>query len=227
MTERQVARPAVIHLVSAMRDDILRGALPPGHRLVESELIESFSAKRNAVRQALMILEREGLIERQFNRGAHVRSFTLDQAIEIMDARVALEGLCAAKAAERATAEERKALLDLGSDMQAAIDLDDVARYSAIARQLHIQIRQYARHTVLNELLDRLNYQSVRYHFSVLLVPGRPREGMLEHLEVIRAVASGTPDEAEKVMREHLLSVIHALERLAALRTDPLAAESI
>src|ERR1700689_1731860 len=123
MTERQVARPAVVHLVSAMRDDILRGALPPGHRLVESELIESFSVKRNAVRQALMILEREGLIERQFNRGAHVRSFTLDQAIEIMDARVALEGLCAAKAAERATVEERKALLDLGPEMQAAIDL--------------------------------------------------------------------------------------------------------
>lgn len=227
MTEGQVARPAVIHLAAAMRDDILRGDMPPGHRLVESELMESFSAKRNAVRQALVILEREGLIERQFNRGAHVRAFTLTQAIEILDARVALEGMCAAKAAERATPEERKALLDLGPQMRHAIDVDDVPRYSALARQLHSQIREYSRHVVLNELLDRLNYQSVRYHFGVLLVPGRPREGMLEHIELIRAVASTTPDEAEGVMREHLRSVINTLERLAALRSDPLAAESI
>jgi DNA-binding GntR family transcriptional regulator len=225
MPARQVAPPPVVHLVAAMRDAIIRGELFPGQRLVEAELTESFGATRGTVRQGLVVLEAEGLVEREFNRGARVRSISLDQAIEITEARSVLEGLCAAKTAERATREERKALTQLGSQMKAAVDADDVGLYSTITQQLHSSIREYSRHQTLNDMLDRLNYQSVRYHFSVAFLPGRPKQGVKEHQGVIKAVNSGNPAEAERVMREHLASVIDALRRLAALQSGQMVAK--
>lgn len=67
------------------------------------------------------------------------------------------------------------------------------------------------------ELLDRLRYKSVRYQFRVALLPGRPAIGGKEHLAVIEAVTSGSPDLAEHTMREHLTSVISALRQLSDL----------
>ena len=62
----------------------------------------------------------EGLVERIQNRGARVRAISLDEAIEITEVRMALEGLCAAKAAERATGEDRTELRRIGERMREA-----------------------------------------------------------------------------------------------------------
>ena len=61
------------------------------------------------------------------------------------------------------------------------------------------------------DVLDRLRYRSVRYQFSVARLPGRARQGAVEHGAVVRAVVAGKADEAEREMRAHLESVIGAL----------------
>lgn len=202
-------------LNALVRNAILDGELAPGQRLVEAELTDRFAATRGAVRQALVQLEGEGLVERERNRGARVRSISLDEAIEITEARAVLEGLCAAKAAEGATARERERLRATGREMQAAVDGGDVVRYSSVAQEIHAQVRELARQKTVGGLLERLRYQSVRYHFSVALLPGRPAVGLQEHLEVIEAVASGRAFEAETLMRNHLETVITGLRQLA------------
>jgi DNA-binding GntR family transcriptional regulator len=204
-----------LELVTAMRSAIINGQLLPGQRLVESELADTFQATRAAVRNALLVLEGEGLVEREFNRGARVRAITLPQAIEIIEARAVLDGLCAAKAAERATSEERRLLTELGAQMKTLVDADDIMTYSRLAQQLHLRIREYARHHTMSELLDRLHYQSIRHRFSIALVPGRPKVEAQEHIEIIRAVSIGAADEAEQLMRTHLLSLIGVLRELA------------
>lgn len=203
-------------LTALMRDAILRGELSPGQRLVESELTDRFGAKRGTVRQALVHLEGEGIVERERNRGARVRPISLQDAIEITEARAVLEGLCAAKAAELITDEQRDELRTVGHGMQVAVDDGDVVAYSALAQDVHARIREFSGQATVTHLLERLRYQSVRYHFSVALLPGRPRIGLREHLQVIEAVAEGTPSEAERVMREHLSNVIDALRELGA-----------
>jgi DNA-binding GntR family transcriptional regulator len=201
-------------LLDRLREDILLGELGPGQRLVEAELTERFGATRGAVRQALIQLEGEGLVQRERNRGAKVRSVTLDEAIEITEARAVLEGLCAAKAAVRATDDEREHLRELGRQMTEAVAAEDVVRYSGLAQDIHRSVREFARQHTVADLLERLRYQSVRYHFSVALLPGRPSVGLAEHLEVIEAVVSGQSGEAEAIMRRHLESVIDALREL-------------
>jgi DNA-binding GntR family transcriptional regulator len=182
---------------------------------VEHDLSQRYGTSRGAVREALVLLENEGLVSRERNRGAWVRPVSLEEAIEITEVRAALEGLCAAKAAVRATREERTELREIGRQMAAAVKAGDVVTYSRTNQLLHGRIRQIAGQATAAAVSDRLRSQSVRYQFHVALLPGRPTQGLKEHLAVIRAVAAGDPAAAERAMREHLESVIVALRALS------------
>lgn len=215
MTTHRVERSSrTTSLVEALREAILQGELNPGQRLVEIELAQRFDASRGAVREALALLENEGLATREANRGARIRPISLDEAIEITEVRVALEGLCAAKAATVATPDERSELKAMGAEMREAVKQGDVVSYSKLSQSVHLRIREISGQRTATDLLNRLRYQSVRYQFSVALLPGRPAEGLKEHLAIIKAVCSGAPDVAERTMREHLASVIGALRQL-------------
>ena len=61
------------------------------------------------------------------------------------------------------------------------------------AQAIHGAVREYARQTTVNERLERLRYQSVRFHFSVALMPGRPKVGLEEHRRVVDAIVKATP----------------------------------
>lgn len=208
---------AEVSLVDRLRLAIVHGELTPGQRLVEADLAERFSSSRGAVREAIVLLENEGLIARQRNRGASVRPVSLEEAIEITEVRAVVEGLCAAKAATYGTAADRKKLKSIGTAMQKAVKQNDVLAYSTTSQQAHLYIREMAGQHTASVVLDRLRYQSVRYQYSVAMLPARPAQGLTEHLAVIDAVASRSPDLAEETMRSHLMSVIGALRQLAAI----------
>jgi DNA-binding GntR family transcriptional regulator len=208
---------AEVSLVERLRLAIVHGELTPGQRLVESDLAERFGGSRGAVREAIVLLENEGLIARQRNRGASVRPVSLEEAIEITEVRAVLEGLCAAKAAATGTAADRRKLKSIGVAMQKAVKQNDVRAYSATSQEAHLYIREMAKQYTASGVLDRLRYQSVRYQFSVAMLPARPAQGLKEHLAVIEAVTSRSPDLAEETMRAHLTSVIGALQQLAAI----------
>lgn len=208
--------PAVTAVVTAVRDGIMQGRYAPGQRLPESDLVSLYRTSRGVVRIALAQLENEGIVMRERNRGARVRPISLEEAVEITEARSVVEGLCAAKAAERATAEDRVRLRALGTDLQAAVDAGDVLAYTRINQDVHHAVREISGHETAGRMLDRLRTQSVRYHYTVALLPGRPSIGLAEHLDVIESVCAGDPDVAEHTMRSHLISVVTALTQLDA-----------
>src|ERR671918_347683 len=120
-----------------LRDDILQGAFPPGERLIELQLTERYGVGRAAIRAALVELDAEGLVQREANRGATVRRISVGEAVEITEARAALEGLIARLAAERATDGEQDELRDLIVRMTDAVGQDDKLTYSKLNRSLH------------------------------------------------------------------------------------------
>src|SRR4029450_4583904 len=93
-----------------LRDDILQGVFPPGERLIELQLSERYDVGRAAIRSALVELDAQGLVRRETNRGATVRRISVAEAVEITEARAALESLVARRAAERATEADRAEL---------------------------------------------------------------------------------------------------------------------
>jgi DNA-binding GntR family transcriptional regulator len=202
---------APVDLVDRVRLAIAHGELLPGQHLVENDLAAMFDVSRGAVRSALVVLDSDGLITRTPNRGARVRPISISEAVEITELRAVIEGLCAAKAAQRATPSERAELRRLDTLMRGAADAGDAMGYSKISEAVHQTIRVIAAQSTAVDVLDRLRYRSVRYQFSVARLPGRPRQGAKEHSAIVHAVVAGKAEEAERQMRSHLESVIGAL----------------
>jgi DNA-binding GntR family transcriptional regulator len=200
-----------VPVVESIRDAIVNGDFAPRQRLVEADLSEQFGASRAAVRTALVQLTSEGLVERVQNRGARVRAVSLAEAIEITEVRVALESLCAAKAAALATDEDRDGLRDIGERMRAAVGSGDLLGYSDLNRALHDRIRMLSGQATAQAVLARLRGQNVRHAFRLAMHPGRPAVSLPQHLEMIDAVCAGDPDRAAAAVKVHLESVIEAL----------------
>ncbi|MFO7252657.1 MAG: GntR family transcriptional regulator, partial [Actinomycetes bacterium] len=123
--------------VNYLRSAILRGDVAPGQRLVEAELVETIGVTRGSVRAAIDELVAEGLLERIHNRGARVRTITLEQAIEILECRKVLEGLIAAKAAERIGPWDVTRLRELGTQLSDAVRDGELMKYSSLNQELH------------------------------------------------------------------------------------------
>jgi DNA-binding GntR family transcriptional regulator len=206
----------VLSVVDAIRAAIVDGDFVPNQRLVEVDLAERFGASRASVRTALVQLTSEGLVERVQNRGARVRAVSLSEAIEITEVRMALEGLCAAKAAARLTDADRDALRGVGADMQAAVSAGDMLGYSELNKQLHALIRELGGQATARAVLERLRGQNVRHQFRLALHPGRPSVSLPQHLDIIDALCAGDSAAAEAAVRKHLRSVIEALPAVDA-----------
>jgi DNA-binding GntR family transcriptional regulator len=199
------------HALTQLRQAILRGEMAPAQRLVENELAEQFGVTRASIRAALIDLASEGLVERIRNRGSRVRVVTVEEAVAITECRMALEGLCAAKAAAEASEEQLTELADLGTAMSKAVADGEPMTYSRLNHELHARIREISGQQVAVELLERLNAQLVRHRFQLALRPGRPQRSLSEHLAMIETIRARDPQAAEAAVRTHLAGVIDAL----------------
>lgn len=202
-------------VAAAIREGITRGEFAPDQRLVEADLSARFGTSRSAVRSALLQLTEEGLVEREQNRGARVRAVSLEEAVEISEVRMTLEGLCAAKAAERIDANQAAELREIGRRMERLVAEGDVLGYSEANQLLHRRIRELSGQRTAGAVLERLRAQNVRHQFRLSLQPGRPNTSLPEHLAIIGAIADHDPEAAERAMRAHLSSVIEALKEVS------------
>jgi len=201
--------------LDALREAITAGDMSPGQRLVEAELAETYGVTRASVRAALMDLGAEGLVERIPNRGARVRVVPVEEAVAITECRMVLEGLCAAKAAERASDREIAQLTEVADQLRTAAGDGELMRYSELNHRLHRLIREFSGQAPAAELLDRLQAQLVRHQFRLSLRPGRPQRSAREHRAIVDAIAARDPQRATEATHAHLRSVIDALRETA------------
>ena len=200
----------------ALRDAILSGEYLPGERLVEAQLCERFGISRFTVRAALQDLAADGLVKVERNRGAHVRKVTLDEAVEITEVRMVLEGLVAARAAARVTDAQASELDEIGLLMRRAVGAGEFRRYGDLNQRLHGLIRGIAGHHTADTIIETLRGQLVRHQFMISLHPGRPAISLPQHERIIEAIRERDPKAAESAMREHIASVIEALRDIDA-----------
>lgn len=210
------------HCYRELRRALLEGRLVPGQRLVESELVRMFGVGRAAVRTALARLEQEGVVGRSPNRGAQVRLLTEEEAVEILEARAALECLAVRHAAMRDRSEHVQPLREFLRQMEECARTGDLLGYSERNGRFHHELAQRSGHATAVRLLESLRTQMVRYQYRTVLAPGRVRRSLEEHRTIVAAVAARDPDAAEAAMRAHLEAVLEGLRQVA--RRVPAAA---
>ena len=201
---------------AALHGAIVAGELSPGERLIEEELAEQLGFSRGAVRGAILRLGHEGLAVRERNRGARVRRFTLDEAVEILEARAALESLAAGYAALRRTDDEARELQSLVADMERLHVEGELLAMSERNAVMHRRILEISGHRVALDICSRLNSQIVRFQFRTVLAPGRPQKSLAEHGRIVAAIVAGDRAAAERAMHAHLNNVASALADVAA-----------
>lgn len=211
---RSSSGPTVAELTTLIRNAIVDGEFAPNQRLIEADLSLTFGASRASVRTALFELANDGLIDRLPNRGSRVRAISLDEAIEILEVRIGVEGLCAAKAAERISDEQIEELRSLRSDLLASVEIGNLLEYSRLNQLLDRRIREISNHRTATEIIERLRAQSVRHQYRLSFKPGRAAVSAPEHVAIIDAVILRDADSAEHTTRVHLRSVIEALRTL-------------
>jgi len=213
MPAARAAIAAEIDVTARLREAITRGSLSPNERLIEVDLAERFGVNRAHVRMALAMLDQEGLIVREPNRGARVRAVSDDEAIEIAETRLAIEVMVARQAAQRGDAHGRARLKVLEKDMKQAIAGGDTVGYSQANAALHRQLQAMAGNATADRILDTLKSHLVRLQYRVILLPGRPKASLAEHRAIVAAVCAGDADAAERAMRAHLTSFIALLRQ--------------
>ena len=198
-------------VTDALRADILEGVFAPGDRLIELQLTRRYACGRAAIRSALTVLAGEGLVQHETNRGASVRRISVEEAIQITEARAVLEGLIAAQAARHATADEQAELGSIIADMEAAVAAGDGVEYSNLNHRFHGFLRRISRHQVASDLVGNLRNRAAHHQYRLALMPGRPAISLAQHRAIATAVSAGDEDGAAEAMHEHLRSVIDVL----------------
>jgi DNA-binding GntR family transcriptional regulator len=216
---RRAMRPDADEAYARLRASILNGDLHPNERLIEADLMQRLDAARAAVRTALVRLDQEGLVSREHNRGARVRRVGEHEAIEILQARAALEAMAAREAATRAEPQdiaELRAVLATMRERLAAGDLLGVSERNSV---LHARILELSAHHTAARLVSSLRSQLVRYQYRTILLPGRAERSYREHGAIVEAIAAGDGERAAEAMRAHLEHVADALREAVRAQT--------
>jgi DNA-binding GntR family transcriptional regulator len=195
-------------IAEAIRRAIVCGDLAPNERLVEQDLAKDLNTNRAMIRAAFAHLEHQRLLVREPNRGVRVRTYTAEEAVEILEARAALEGLVARCAARRIDSGGERELRGIVAEMRACHDSSDLLAYSQLNTKLHRTILEIANHETAARLLSSLQSQAVRYQFRTVLQPGRITRSLGEHEAIVAAIAAHNEDDAERTMRAHIRSVV-------------------
>lgn len=205
--------PARSDVTARLREAITRGLLMPNERLIEADLAATYRVNRAHIRTALAMLDQEGLVVRERNRGARVRAITDDEAIEIAQTRLAIEAMVAGQAAARANNADKKALRAIEADMRRAVKNADDLGFSRCNAALHGEIQRMAGNATATRILSTLRSHLLRLQYRVILLPGRPQSSLAEHQAIVAALCANDADAAETAMRKHLTSFMSLLKQ--------------
>lgn len=200
----------------AIRRLILTGRYSAGSRLKEEELASVTGVSRTPIREALLRLQAEGLVEFQANRGAMVTSWKSESIEYIFELRALLEGFGAQEAAKSITEAQLATLSDLANQMDAAMALGTGAGMDEVAllnNRFHRMIMEVGGSEKLADLQRTVVQLPLVQRTFHQYTPEERARSMRHHREIVEALAVGDPDWASAIMRAHVLSARHVARR--------------
>ena len=199
----------------ALWDDIIAMRLRPGAPVVEKLIAQRFSVSRTPVREAVLKLAGEGLVDIFPQSGTFVSRIPFDDLPEVLAIRSALEQAAARHAAAKAKGEDIAALrANIAS--QRDVDPDDHEGFHVFDEAFHARISDIAGYPGFWRLTRQVKVQLDRCRRLIMPQLGRRAEAVAEHEAVVDAIAAGKPEEAAKAMAAHLERVLNLISSAQA-----------
>lgn len=191
-------------VVGHLRQLIVESVLAPGTKLNERELCETMGISRTPLREALKVLEVEGLIEISPNRGASVYRMSHHEVWETFEFVGGLEAMAGELACERITPAEVDAIKALHAAMLACKDAGDLPGYYRNNQAIHNRIAEAARNSVMLKTYLSMNRRLQSLRLKSNLTPGKWDQAVGEHEQMIEALDARDGKRLGRLLAEHL-----------------------
>jgi DNA-binding GntR family transcriptional regulator len=200
--------------LTKIRDEIIQGKLRPNERLIAADLADRFHTSRTPIREALQLLEAEGLVS-PAKRGYLVREHSRDEIIEIYEVRAALEGMAARLAADKPGTQAFKDIEAIGAHKDSLSQLN--------MREVLVDLNTHFHKAIFtacgNQRLEQLNRSNSQHFFNYriaeLYSPDETRLSVKGHAAILKAIKAHDGDAAEDAAQRHVMdALIVTLQKL-------------
>jgi len=198
-----------------LKNEILNGVLPPGFQAPEPDIANRLGMSRTPVREALIRLEAEGLIDLVPRRGAKVVAISRKDFCEIFQILAVLEALAASAAA--CSQERADFLPDLErilSESASALSANDIGTWAKLDDSFHRLVAGICGNERLEAEITGLLDQVFRANTVLLRLNKAPAASADDHDKILRAIAAGEPDVAAEIARSHRLRGLATMKNL-------------
>jgi len=212
-------------IATRLSERIVSGEYAPGQRIMEQGIAEEFEVSRGPVREALRLLEKEGLVIINARRGAQVTNPTISEVNEIFDIRAMLNGLRDRLVAESPQRAQLVQLLEPEIvKLEQAADIPGTGdEYIEIVLRLNHLLTQATGNRRLQAILGSLAIQTVRYTRLGLSTPQRRQQSAQNWQRLLRAIRDGDGDTAERIARQRVLDSRDAAAEHLRVQTNSAA----
>lgn len=198
---------------NTLRQEILTGKLKPGEHLREITLANKIGVSRTPVREAIRMLELEGLVKMMPRKGAQVADISQKELTDVLEVRNALEQLAIELACQRITPEQIEQLKENVVEFKAATRSGDVTRLAQIDVDFHDIIFSATDNRRLIQMLNNLREQMYRFRFEYLK-DSEVYEGLIEeHIQVIKNLEERDIQAARENISYHIYRQVSTVSK--------------
>jgi DNA-binding GntR family transcriptional regulator len=195
----------------AIRDRILRGGYPAGEPLRQDAIAEQLGVSRIPVREALRLLEAEGLVTFNPHRGAVVSTLSLAEIEELFELRAEIETDLLVRALPHMTEEQIVRAEEVLDSFESSVARGQVAGWGGLNWKFHSTLYAPANRAVTMGVVHRLHQNSDRYARMQLALTHGEQRAIIEHRQIVAAVRRRNAKQAATLLRRHILGAGRAL----------------
>lgn len=190
---------------NTLREKILKGSLKPGERLMEIHLAKQLGVSRTPIREAIRMLELDGLVKMVPRKGAQVAKISKEDLQDVLEVRKALDALAVKLACERITEEEITKLKEKEADFEKTLKSGDVTLMAEADVAFHDVIHAASKNKRLKTMISNLAERIYRYRFEYIKQQSDGGKTLIEeHRNIIRCIEEHDIEEAVKAIEMHI-----------------------
>lgn len=199
---------------NTLREAILRGDLVPGERLMELQLAAKLGVSRTPIREAIRMLEQEGLAITIPRKGAIVAGMTEKDMQDVLEIREALEELSVQVACDKITDEEIAKLQKNMKNFEHSLKSGDLKKMAQADVEFHDVIYQATDNPKLISMLNNLREQMYRYRVEYLKNPQNHEQLLKEHEAIYKGIVEKDKDAVTDMIRKHISNQVDVVKHI-------------
>lgn len=200
----EAALPLAEQAHRRLKARILNNELMPGQQVLERDLIEELGMSRTPIREAMVRLQDEGLVQIVPRHGMKILALKIEDMAEIYEILTALEGVAAARLASLAREGlDISDLEDAMDDMEKSLAADDLNAWAEADNRYHFLLLKYCGNGRLAQICDDMQTQIYRARMITLNMRKKPVRSNEEHRAILIAIQEGDAEKAAQLYRAH------------------------